>query len=156
METDVDPTRLSTRTLEALEKLPPDKRARAEVIVARTQTPEARARDAVDRAVLDREYRETGRIATIGDKANPEDLVRFRQFIKTLQDERLARGLSLDQLAARSMLDRGALSLLEAGEQTNPSIATVMRYVRALDMRLTFSLEPLSCLPEVTAGQTEE
>ncbi len=129
----MDPTRLSKRTLEALENLPADKRARAESIVARTQTPEARAQDAADRAVLEREYRETGRIAAIGDKASLEDRVHFRHFVETLRDERVARGLSLEQLASRSMLDQNALSLLEAGEQANPPIATLMRYVRALE-----------------------
>jgi ribosome-binding protein aMBF1 (putative translation factor) len=139
----VDPTRLSRRTLEALEKLPADKRARAEVIIARTQTPEARVRDASLRAVLDREYRETGRIATIGERASVEDVVHFHYFVKVLRDERLARGLSLEELAARSMLDPAALRLLEAGEQADPPVATLMRYARALDMRLTLSLEPL-------------
>src|SRR5205814_5122438 len=109
-ETDMDPTRLSKRTLEALEKLPPEKRARAEAVIARTQTPEARAKDAADRAVLDREYRETGRITTIREKVPAEDAVVFSQFIKTLRDERLARGLSLEELALRSQIDKAALS----------------------------------------------
>ena len=42
------------------------------------------------------------------------------------------------------MLDQEALTLLEAGEQANPPVATLMRYVRALDMRLALSLEPLT------------
>ncbi len=144
----MDPNRISRRTLEALEELPAQNRARAEAIIARTQTPEARARVAALRATLDKEYRETGRIATIGEKASPEDAVRFRHFVKLLQDERLARGLSLEQLAARSMLDPAALTRLEAGEQVDPPVATLMRYVRALDMRLAFSLEPVSGMPE--------
>ena len=129
----MDPNRLSKRTLEALEKLPAGKRARAESIIARTQTPEARPEDAADRAVLEREYRETGRIATIGEKVSPEDIDHFRHFVETLRNERLARGLSIEQLAARSMLDQTGLSSLEAGEQANPPIATLMRYVRALE-----------------------
>jgi DNA-binding phage protein len=140
----MDSTRLSKRTIEALEKLPADKRDRAEAIISRTQTSEARARNAAHVAVLDREYRETGRIATTGEKASPEDVDHFRQFVKTLRDERLARGLSLEQVATRSMLDQEALILLEAGEQANPPVATLMRYVRALDMRLALSLEPLT------------
>jgi DNA-binding phage protein len=42
------------------------------------------------------------------------------------------------------MLDQEALTLLEAGEQANPTVATLMRYVRALDMRVALSLEPLT------------
>jgi len=136
----VDATGLSKRTLEALEKMPRDKRVRVEAIIARTQTPEARAKSVADRDILDREYRETGRIATISEKANPEDAVLFRDFIKTLRLERLSRGLSLDQIAMRSKLDKAALSRLEAGKQVNPTVTTLMRYARALDMRLTFFL----------------
>src|SRR5262249_15020091 len=113
--TDMDPSRLSQRTLEALEKLPPEKRARAEAIIAQTQTPEARARDAADRALLDREYRETGRIATIGEKINAEDTAIFSKFVKVLREERLARGMNLEELAMRSRIDKAALSRLESG-----------------------------------------
>jgi hypothetical protein len=140
----MDPTRLSKRTLEAMKKLSPGARARAETIIARTQTPESRAKDAADRAMLDREYRETGRIATLGEKTNADAAALFRQFIKSLREERLSRGLSLEQRAMRSKLDKAALSRLEAGKQVNPTVATLMRYARALDMRLFLSLAPVS------------
>jgi DNA-binding phage protein len=140
-ETDMDATRLSKRTLEALEKMPPDKRIRLQAVIARTQTAEARAKSASDRDILDREYRETGRIATIGEKANPEDSVLFRHFVKSLRAERLSRRLSLDQIAVRSKLDKAALSRLQAGKQVNPTVTTLMRYARALDMRMTFFLQ---------------
>jgi len=138
----MNPNQLSERTRKALEKLPPDKRRRAEAIIALTQTPEARSNDTADRAILDREYRETGRIAGIGGKLDPDDLTTFRAFIEALRDERLTRGISLEQLAMRSKLDKAALSRLEAGKQTNPTVATLMRYARALGMRLTLSLDP--------------
>jgi hypothetical protein len=69
----MNPNQLSERTREALERLPPDKRRRAEAIIALTQTPEARADDTADRTTLDREDRETGRIAGIGEKLDPDD-----------------------------------------------------------------------------------
>jgi ribosome-binding protein aMBF1 (putative translation factor) len=143
-ETEIDAARLSKRTLEALDKMPRDKRARIEAIVARSQTPEARAKSAANRDILDREYRETGRIATVSEKTTVEDSAAFSQFISRLRDERLARGLSLDQLAARSKIDKAALSRLEAGKQSNPTLATLMRYARALELRLTLSLEKAS------------
>src|SRR5271167_1385701 len=59
METDMTSPRISDRTRAVLGKLPDEKRTRAEAIIAQTQTPEARASDAADRAILDREYRET-------------------------------------------------------------------------------------------------
>jgi ribosome-binding protein aMBF1 (putative translation factor) len=132
--------------------MPRAKRVRLEAIIARTQTPVARAESASDRHILDREYRETGRIATIGEKANAEDAVLFRHLIKSLRHERKCRGLSLEQLAVRSKLDKAALSRLEAGKQVNPTIATLMRYARALDMRLTLSLEPASGMSQGTSG----
>jgi len=150
-EADMNPNQLSERTREALEKLPPDKRGRAEAIIALTQTPEARANDTADRAILDREFRETGRIATIGEKLDPDDSATFRTFIEALRDERLTRGISLEELAMRSKLDKAALSRLEAGKQANPTIATLMRYARALGMRLTLSLGPRPAATDATA-----
>ncbi|HKM51912.1 MAG TPA: helix-turn-helix transcriptional regulator [Isosphaeraceae bacterium] len=148
----MNPNYLSERTREALEKLPPDKRRRAEAIIALTQTPEARANDTADRAILDREYRETGRIAGIGEKLDPDDSTTFRAFIEVLRDERLTRGISLEELAMRSKLDKAALSRLEAGKQANPTVATLMRYARALGMRLTLSLDPR---PATTDGNSD-
>jgi ribosome-binding protein aMBF1 (putative translation factor) len=143
-ETEIDAARLSKRTLEALDKMPRDKRARIEAIIARSQTPEARAKSTADREMLDREYRETGRIATVTEKTTIEDSAAFSQFISRLRDERLARGLSLEQLAARSKIDKAALSRLEAGKQSNPTLATLIKYARALELRLTLSLEQAS------------
>ena len=73
--------RISHRTRAVLEKLPDEKRTRAEAIIAQTQTPESRASDAAARAILDRGYRETGRIATLSEKLDPEDLAAFRTLI---------------------------------------------------------------------------
>jgi len=142
METDMTTPRISDRTRAVLKNLPDEKRSRAEAIIAQTQTPEARALDAVDRALLDREFRETGRIATLGEKLDTEDLAAFRAFIATLRDARLTRGISLEELGAQSKLDKAALSRLEAGKQSNPTIATLLRYARALNMPLNLSLAP--------------
>jgi ribosome-binding protein aMBF1 (putative translation factor) len=143
-ETEIEAARLSKRTLEALGKMPRGKRVRIEAIIARSQTPEARAKSAASRDILDREYRETGRIGTVSEKTAIEDSAGFSRFISRLRDERLARGLSLEQLAARSKIDKAALSRLEAGKQSNPTLATLMKYARALELRLTLSLEHAS------------
>jgi ribosome-binding protein aMBF1 (putative translation factor) len=140
-ETKFDGAKLSKRTLEALAKMPGTKRARIEAIVGRSQTPEVRAKSAADRDILDHEYRKTGRIATVSEKAIVEDSAAFSQLISRLRDERRARGLSLEQLAARSRIDKAALSRLEAGKQSNPTVATLMKYARALELRLILSLE---------------
>ncbi len=99
MESDMTSPRISDRTRAVLENLPAEKRARAKAIIAQTQTPEARARDAADRSILEREYHEAGRIATLSEKLDPEDLAAFRAFIATLRDARLTRGMSLEELA---------------------------------------------------------
>ena len=52
--------------------------------------------------------------------------------------------MSLEELALRSRIDKAALSRLEGGKQSNPTVATLLRYARALDMRLNFSLEPVA------------
>ena len=118
------------RTRRQLEDLPPEKRAKAETAIARTRTPEFRARAAAARAALDEEYRVTGTIATAG--APP--------FVLLLKRERETRGLSLADVAGRSGIDKAALSRLENGQQPNPTVSTLARYAWALGKRLEWSL----------------
>jgi ribosome-binding protein aMBF1 (putative translation factor) len=134
---DVDSIKVSERTRRQLEAMPPQKRAEAEAILARTQTPEFRAQVALDRAVLDREYRETGTIATM----DPATVAELRQFFCDLRAAREAVGLSLADLATRSGIDEAALSRLENGRHLNPTIGTLRRYARALGKRLALVLE---------------
>lgn len=49
-----------------------------------------------------------------------------------LRDERERQGLSLADIKDRTGIDRAALSRLESGQHPNPTIATMMRYARAL------------------------
>ena len=60
--------------------------------------------------------------------------------------------MSLEELALRSRIGKAALSRLEGGKQSNPTIATLLRYARALDMRLNLSLEPVAASRMVTAS----
>ncbi len=46
--------------------MPPEKRARVEAIIAKTQTPGTRGKSAADRQRLAHQYGETGRITTRG------------------------------------------------------------------------------------------
>ncbi len=134
----MDPSKISERTRRQLEKLPPEKRAKAEAAVARTQTPEFRAQVVADRETLDREYRTTGRIATIGGTADQGDAQRF---IADLRRVREAQGLSLTDVAERSGIDKAALSRLENGQQPNPTVNTLARYAHAIGKRLAWSIE---------------
>jgi DNA-binding phage protein len=134
----MDPSKISERTRRQIADLPPEDRARAEAAVARTQTPEFRARVAADRAALDREYRETGTLSTTRPPAAASDVPGF---IIDLRREREARGLSLAEVAERSGIDKAALSRLENGQQSNPTVNTLTRYARALGKRLALTLE---------------
>ena len=49
-----------------------------------------------------------------------------------LKVERERQGLSLADMKERTGIDRAALSRLESGRHPNPTIATLMRYARAL------------------------
>jgi transcriptional regulator with XRE-family HTH domain len=137
----MDPSKISERTRRQLEGLPPEKRAGAEAAVARTQTREFRARVVADREALDREYRATGRIATVGESVPAADLDHVRAFLTRLRREREARGLSLADVAERTGIDKAALSRLENAQVVNPTITTLARYARALGKRIALSLE---------------
>jgi len=52
--------------------------------------------------------------------------------MRALRAERERQGLSLADMKERTGIDRAALSRLESGQHPNPTIATLMRYARAL------------------------
>jgi ribosome-binding protein aMBF1 (putative translation factor) len=136
--------KMSERMRRQLDRLSPEERAKALAIIARTRTPEYRAREAADRQTLDRERRETGRIAVASESLTPADLDRIRELLGGLRRERESRGLSLSDMTVRTGIDKAALSRLENGLQPNPTLATVTRYARALGMQLAWSLEDAS------------
>jgi ribosome-binding protein aMBF1 (putative translation factor) len=121
--------------------LTPEQKARVEAIRAKNRTPEARAAEARVREVLDREYRETGTIATTGDGTMMWDQVAFRRFVMGLRRERERLGLSLTDVAERAKIDKAALSRLENGQQLNPTVNTLARYAQALGKTVTYGLE---------------
>jgi DNA-binding XRE family transcriptional regulator len=127
-----------------------EQRARVEAIRARRRTPESREAEAVLRDSLDRELAETGSIATTGEQIAMEDVVAFRRFVLDLRKRREDHGLSLDDVASRSGIDKAALSRLESGKHVNPTINTLLRYARAID-------EPICWRPSTvaTAGTSE-
>ncbi len=114
------------------EMLTPAQRDRVEAIRARRKTAESRETDAALRESLDREFAETGAVATTGETIAMEDVVAFRRFIMDLRKRREEHGLSLDAVAGRSGIDKAALSRLESGKQVNPTINTLLRYARAI------------------------
>jgi ribosome-binding protein aMBF1 (putative translation factor) len=120
--------------------LTPEQKARVEAIRAKNRTPEARAAEAQIREILDREYRQTGTIATTGDGTTMWDQVAFRRFVMGLRRERERLGLSLADVAERAKIDKAALSRLENGQQLNPTVNTLARYAQALGKSVTYGL----------------
>jgi hypothetical protein len=121
-------------------ELTPEQKAKREAIRARRRTPEARAEETRIRETLEREYRETGTLATTGDGATIEVLLPFRRFVASLRRERERQGLSLADVAERAKIDKGALSRLENGQQLNPTVNTLARYAHALGKVLSWEL----------------
>jgi transcriptional regulator with XRE-family HTH domain len=58
----------------------------------------------------------------------------------TLRQEREKAGLSLNDLAERSGMDKAFLSKLENGQLPNPTVSTLVRYAAALGKRLVVSM----------------
>ncbi len=120
--------------------LTPEQKARIEAIRAKNRSPQARAEQARSREAFDREYRPTGTIKTTGDGTTMGELVAFRRFVMALRCERERLGLSLADVAERAKIDKGALSRLENGQQLNPTVNTLERYVHALGKSLAWGM----------------
>jgi predicted transcriptional regulator len=57
-----------------------------------------------------------------------------------LKGAREAKGLSLADLTELTGMDRSALSKLETGQRTNPTVETLVRYAEAVGKRLVVAL----------------
>lgn len=71
--------------------------------------------------------------------------------LATLKQERERRGLSLAEVSEQSGLDKGMLSRLENGKILNPTVATLWRYARSLEMALTITAEKALANAEANA-----
>jgi DNA-binding XRE family transcriptional regulator len=65
----------------------------------------------------------------------------IRQAVFALKEAREAAGLSLAHVAARTGIDKAALSRIETGQNINPTISTLCRYAHALGKRWKWVLE---------------
>lgn len=59
--------------------------------------------------------------------------ISLKLLLKSLRKMRQEAKLSLSEVAQRSGMDKATLSRLEQGHVANPGIATIARYLRALD-----------------------
>jgi DNA-binding XRE family transcriptional regulator len=64
----------------------------------------------------------------------------LQELLVQLKAAREAKGLSLADLTELTGMDRSALSKLETGQRTNPTVETLVRYAEAVGKRLVVSL----------------
>ena len=137
----MEPNRLSKRTRQSLAALSPERRAKAEAALTRIQSPEYQENEHRVCEALDREYRASGTIAST--PVTEADLEAFEGFVRSLRQARESAGLSLDEVALRSGIDKAQLSRLENGKVHDPRSSTLSRYARAIGKRLAWSLEEI-------------
>jgi DNA-binding Xre family transcriptional regulator len=80
-------------------------------------------------------------VSTMGNYLDLLDVV------TALRHERERLGLSLTDVAARSGIERSAISKLETGKVMNPTVSTLQRYAEALHQRITWNLRPVETAP---------
>jgi hypothetical protein len=136
------------RTKEQLDKLTPEQRAKAEALMAKRRTPEARARQAEAVDAIEAEVAATGGITTADGALHrvrpvrPAD-VDLAPVGRALRERREAMMLTLDDVARSSGVERSALAKLERGANPNPTVGTLARVARALGGRVVVGFEPL-------------
>jgi transcriptional regulator with XRE-family HTH domain len=64
----------------------------------------------------------------------------LRAMLAKLKKHRERQGLSLADVAARSGMDRSAVSRLENGVYVNPTVDTLYRYAEAIGAAIGFSV----------------
>jgi ribosome-binding protein aMBF1 (putative translation factor) len=119
----------------------------------RDQTPAEEAHELAVRERFQRERPSLRDLLESGDGTDPltqqeyfELQVACRERLRPLRE---AAGLSLSEMAARTGMDRAAIQKLESGVHTNPTIATINRYLHALGKRLVVSIVDETADPPV-------
>jgi predicted transcriptional regulator len=72
--------------------------------------------------------------------AREASLDQFQPLFRQLKDAREAKGLSLADLTDVTGMDRSALSKLETGQRSNPTVETLVRYAEAVGKKLVVTL----------------
>jgi hypothetical protein len=76
------------------------------------------------------------------------------QAVSALRQERQRMGVTLTEVSRRSGIDLGALSRLENGHQTNPTLETLSRYAAAIGKRFLWVIQDLP--PSLDLGAPAE
>jgi predicted transcriptional regulator len=108
------------------------------------RTPEDRARLKAIREKFQREKPSLRQLVESGDAPPPMPLgtyIQVQALLHRLKQEREAAGLSLADVAERTGMDRAAISRLENGHQSNPTVDTLARYAAALGKQIIWAVE---------------
>ena len=128
------------RTRKQLDQLSAEQRAKVESALAKYRTPEQRTDEEMVRKTLD-DGPSIGELVDRGE-VDPERIMSGTAFdalqmvLSRLKRERVARGVSLKDLAERSGIALATLSRLEGGKNPNPTFETLSRIATALGLEL--------------------
>lgn len=128
------------RTRKQLEQLSTEQRAKVESALAKYRTSEQRAEEEEVRQTLE-DGPSLQDLVERGD-VDPERIMSAPAFdalqivLSRLKRERVARGVSLKDLAERSGIALATLSRLEGGKNPNPTFETLSRFAAALGLEL--------------------
>lgn len=110
------------------------------------RTPEEKARLKAVRDRFQKEKPSLEKLVAGGEYSPPIKQVEYCELMKTaaaLKKAREEAGISLRQMAQRMSMDVGALSRLENGVNSNPTIETLFRYARSLGKNVLVQLVEL-------------
>ena len=71
-------------------------------------------------------------------------LDQLHELLRQLKAAREEKGLSLSQLTELTGMDRSAISKLESGKRSNPSIETLVRYADALGKQVLVEVSDIA------------
>ena len=111
--------------------------------------PKSAEERATERALRDKLQREKPSLEDLirTGECDPDDVMTMGMYfeiqsaLQALKRHRKQRGISIDEVAERSGLNRSVVSRLENGKQDNPTVATLMRYAAAIGKRFLWTYE---------------
>lgn len=111
--------------------------------VVANRTPEDRERHRAIRETFQRERPTMEQLIQSGEYIGPMPLAEVFSLLEAMHElkkSREAAGLSLADVAERTGIDKAALSRLETGGNSNPTIETLSRYAAAIGKRLRWTV----------------
>lgn len=124
----------------------------------RQRTPEEIARHKAIRDRYQRERPSMEQLLSTGEYDGPEAMgvhLSIRLAVSALKKAREAAGLSLGDVAERCGIDKSALSKIETGQHSNPTVSTLSRYAHALGKRWVWALVDETAPDEIAPGRPE-